>query len=156
MNSSKDGHKQHMIVGIEFEKLTHWERYTLNQNLVKMERELFPDADPAVETNDEDDLWRGERRNFHRLSIRKLGIRVMIDLSTTRGGIFRDVLLLNLSPAGCCVQIATESDLQPGSRIPRLCIPLEDDKLVLRARVVHVANNSPTLDADCTSRSEIA
>ena len=74
-----------MIVGVEFEKLTHWERYTLNQNLVRMERELFPESDISPDPNDDADLWRGERRNFHRLSIRKLGIRVVIALSTTRG-----------------------------------------------------------------------
>ena len=142
-----------MIVGIEFEKLTHWDRYTLNQNLVRMERELYPDSDISNEDSDDADLWRGERRNFHRLSIRKLGILVMIDLSTTRGGIYQDVQLLNLSPAGCCVQITQDAELQPGSRIPRLCIPLFSDRLVLRARVIHVAPSTRRQEQDCPPRS---
>ncbi len=138
-----------MIVGVEFEKLTHWDRYLINQNLVKMERELFPDNDSVENQGEDEELWRGERRNFHRLSIRKLGIKVLIDLSTTRGGIYDDVLLLNLSPAGCCIQISSDSLLQPGSRIPRLSIPLYEERITLRGRVVHVAGHNSDKESDC-------
>jgi hypothetical protein len=139
MKVSKQAKKSDMLIGLEFDKLTHWERYVLNRNLAKMEKKLYPDVIPEPD-NESTEIWRGERRSHHRLDVRKLGIRIKLDLSTLRGGIYSDVHLLNLSPMGCCVQMTHNPDLEPGARIPRLVLPLPEEKeeLFLRARIIHV------------------
>jgi hypothetical protein len=135
--SSKSAKKKTLIVGLEFDKITHRERLVLNQNLAKMEQILYPDESPESQT-DSKDIWRGERRRYHRLDIEKLGLKARVDLSTVQGGIYHDVLLINLSPTGCCIKMPFNASVEPGSRIPRFVIPLPDEALVLRARVAHL------------------
>ena len=137
MKSSRQITSDGLLAGLEFDKLTHWERYLLNLNLAKMEKKLYPEAKPAV-GEEKPEIWRGERRCHHRLDVRELGILVSIDLSTVRGGLYPDVPLVNLSPLGCCILLSKNQDLKPGTRIPRLVLSLPEKNLVLRARVVHV------------------
>ncbi len=137
MESSRQITSKGLLAGLEFDKLTHWERYLLNLNLARMEKKLHPEATPAS-NNVQNEIWRGERRCHHRLDVHELGVQVSIDLSTVRGGVFSDVPLLNLSPLGCCVLLPDNQDLKPGTRIPRLVLPLPEESLILRARVVYV------------------
>lgn len=137
MSASTKTERIDLVVGLEFDKTTHRERFVLNQNLAKMEKILYPDENLESQANSEH-LWRGERRRYHRLDIEKLGLKVKIDLSTLRGGFFENVLLINLSPMGCCIKMPYNTGIERGSRIPRVIIPLPDIELVLRARVVHL------------------
>ena len=139
-----------MVVGLEFERLTHWDRFVLNQNIAKMERQLFPGQE-SLENEEELDLWRGERRNFYRLNIQKLTFSVNIDLSATKGIRLDDVPVLNLSPAGCCVLVPEDVDFKPGFRIPRLIFSFPDEELIIRAKVVHAAvmDSSEELENRC-------
>ncbi len=114
-----------------------------------MERQLFPEE--KFETEEEVDLWRGERRNFYRLNVQKLGLKVTLDLGTNRGICLEHIPVFNLSPAGCCALVPLKAELQPGNRIPRLTFPFEEEELTIRAKVVHTAifNSQEELENNC-------
>lgn len=150
MSEDMKGHEQSVVVGLEFERLTHWDRYILNQNLARMEREMYPDESHSGD-EDEKDMWRGERRNFYRLDTRNVDFRISIDLTATRGVEYTDLKVLNLSPAGCCILVPEDADFEPGFRIPRLCFSFPSEELVIRAKVVHSAllTSREELESSC-------
>jgi len=150
MSKKKEGHEESVVVGLEFERLTHWDRYILNQNLARMERELYPEHD-SQKDNEDADLWRGERRHFYRLNTQKLDFQVSIDLSASRGEEYTGLKVLNLSPAGCCILVPGNLGFEPGFRIPRLCFSFPDEELVVRAKVVHSAllKSQEELESSC-------
>lgn len=150
MSNAKGKMSKPMVVGLEFERLTHWDRFVLNQNIAKMERQLFPEQE-QLETEEDIDLWRGERRNFYRLNIQKMDFTISIEISASRGISLHDIPLINLSPAGCCVLLTEDVEFQPGFRIPRLTFNFPDESLTVRAKVVHAAvmDSSEEMEGRC-------
>ncbi|HPQ40155.1 MAG TPA: PilZ domain-containing protein [bacterium] len=150
MSEKMKGYEKTYVVGLEFERLTHWDRYSLNQNLARMEREMYPEKS-RPDGGAEEDLWRGERRNFYRLNTQKTDLHVSIDLTATRGVEYTDLKVINLSPAGCCILVPGDFDLHPGFRIPRLCFPFPGETLVIRAKVIHSAllTSREELESSC-------
>ncbi|MBN1296929.1 PilZ domain-containing protein, partial [bacterium] len=98
-----------------------------------------PAPNDAAQPDEEPNLWRGDRRNFYRLNIAALKVTITIDLSVSKGKIVRDIPVINLSPAGCCLLMNDTCDLEPGFRIPRLVFPFPGTELSVRARVIHTA-----------------
>jgi hypothetical protein len=126
-------------VGIEFLKLTHWERYLLNQFISKLECELLPDACNQMGGTESDEVWRGNRRRHYRLDTSGVKLEVKLDFRPSNLAIVA-ARLVNLSPNGCCVLKPDHVKIEANSRIPRLQLNLGEDTITCRARVIFINN----------------
>ncbi len=123
------------IVGIEFLKLTHWERYLLNEYLANLEKVIFPekfsDATPNIDT----ELWRGNRRVHYRVETQALAIQIELDFRPIMLKIFT-AKILNISPDGCLLLLPPSEQLDIGTRIPRIRLELDSETIISRGQVV--------------------
>jgi len=138
MTKAKTSKTKSKVVGVEFIKLTHWDRYILNQNIARMEQKLYPTQQHSPD-NDEENIWRGEKRNFYRLNIQVLNFTVSIAQGSIVKTDYDNIQVLNISSAGCCMLVSNEMDIQPGARIPHISFQFPDENLVIKGKVVHVA-----------------
>ncbi len=134
--------KENLIkAGIEFVRLTHMDRYILNEHIALMEKKIFPAPPVDPEGDDEaDELWRGNRRRHYRLDISNLDLMIELDFRPSRVKLI-SAKIINISPIGCKVLIPESEEIEPEQRIPRVRLALDDDVIVCRARVVYVSNS---------------
>ncbi|MCD4652571.1 hypothetical protein K8T06_01395 [bacterium] len=141
MSNANTAKIKQVVLGLEFTRLTHWHRYILNQNIARMEHELFPEQENVREVQEEE-IWLGNKRKFYRLNVQKLKFTASIDLSGTHGIVLDEIIVLNLSSAGCCVLAPAEVGFKPGFRISQLHLPFPDEELVIRAKIIHISNTN--------------
>ncbi|MBN1356734.1 PilZ domain-containing protein [bacterium] len=127
-------------VGIEFLKLTHWERYLLNRHISQLEQEAFSTSDMGDEDPGNDLNGRSNRRRHYRLDTSGMKLEVQVDFRPIHLRLYT-AQLINLSPTGCCVLLPEERHIQVGARIPLLKIPAGKDTICCRAQVVYVSES---------------
>ncbi len=133
------------IVGIEFLGLTHWDRYILNENLAKLEKEVYPDLSGREKDKDGDnELWRGNKRRFYRLDTRNLDLEMELDFKPANPMCYV-VRVLNLSPAGCRLLLPGDECIKESTRIPRVRLKFGNEEILIRARVTYVSAQSDDL-----------
>ncbi|MBN1551090.1 PilZ domain-containing protein [bacterium] len=128
-----------IVIGIEFLKLTHWDRYILNENIAILERKLFPESRKQKE-NENEDIWRGNRRRHYRLDTSDFHLEMLLDFRPSILRCFK-AKVLNISPSGCCLLLPSGETVHESARIPKVQIQFGREVVSCRARVVHIYNS---------------
>jgi hypothetical protein len=128
------------IVGLEFQKMTHWDRYILNENLAHIENQICPErpkTDDGSQVEDTGTLWRGNRRRHYRIDTDHMDLDADLDFRPARVKNYK-AHLMDISASGCRLKLPAGEFLEIRQRIPNLRISFQENVLICRAVVMHV------------------
>lgn len=129
-----------ILVGIEFVRLTYWDRFNLNEALARLEQK-FDQKAPDVSESGEKVIWRGNQRRHYRLNTELLPVFAELDFRPQIAKVYQSKIL-NISPAGCLLELPAGEDLEPKQRISRVKIQFEDTVILCKAQIVHVSREA--------------
>ncbi len=126
-----------ILAGIEFIRLTYWDRFNLNEALARFEQKFIHETPPAPDP-EQNVIWRGNQRRHYRLNTENLPVHAELDFRPQIAKVYK-ARILNISPAGCLIELPAGEDLEPQQRISRMKIQFEDSAIMCRAQIVHVS-----------------
>jgi hypothetical protein len=129
------------IAGLEFIKLTHWDRFVLNENIAILEKQIYPEDREISKENTENEVWRGNRRRHYRLDTHSLNLGVEIDFRPLAVKCYA-AKIMDISAAGCCILLPPGQVIDVNIRIPKIQIQFNKDAIICRARVTYVTKNN--------------
>ncbi len=141
-SKTAENKNQVLVAGLEFIRLTHWDRYILNENIAILESKLFPEDAPGPLGRNDDQLWRGNRRRHYRLDTHSADLYVNVDFRPAKLKCY-SAKLLDISPTGCCILLPPGEIVEVNNRIPRLQISFGKDSVVCRARIIYLTHDHP-------------